>query len=123
VKIRESCRPGESQLDPLILGLQGPQGEPGPPGPGTKTIAGLVMPDGSTAAGSGFGVSHDRAGRYTVSFPSGTWTDSSNLIPVVTNFHGAVQGNFTVTGYPDGSASFMVEFESATSGAAGDAMF
>jgi hypothetical protein len=32
VKIRESCKTGETQLDPAALGLQGPQGVPGTPG-------------------------------------------------------------------------------------------
>src|SRR5438034_8970012 len=41
VRVRESCRPREVQLDPVALGLQGPPGPQGPPGePGAKGNAG-----------------------------------------------------------------------------------
>jgi hypothetical protein len=32
LKLRDACRPGETQADPVALGLQGPPGPPGPPG-------------------------------------------------------------------------------------------
>ncbi|HJQ84308.1 MAG TPA: SUMF1/EgtB/PvdO family nonheme iron enzyme [Candidatus Binatia bacterium] len=32
IKVREACRPSETQADPVALGLQGPPGPPGPPG-------------------------------------------------------------------------------------------
>jgi hypothetical protein len=32
VKLREACKPGETQLDPAALGLQGEPGVPGTPG-------------------------------------------------------------------------------------------
>lgn len=48
VKIREECRPTETQLDPVALGLQGPSGPQGVPGPGfvlrdaNGTVVGVV---------------------------------------------------------------------------------
>jgi hypothetical protein len=41
VRIREACRPTETQLDPIGLGLQGPAGTIGPSGP-----TGSVGPQG-----------------------------------------------------------------------------
>lgn len=32
IKIRETCKPSEQQLDPTVIGLQGPRGLQGPPG-------------------------------------------------------------------------------------------
>src|SRR5436309_15499506 len=33
VKVRDTCKPREVQLDPIALGLQGPTGPTGPAGP------------------------------------------------------------------------------------------
>lgn len=58
VKIRTACKPRETQLDPVDLGLQGPQGVPGPPGETGATGApgpagapgpGLVVKDANGA--------------------------------------------------------------------------
>lgn len=43
VKIREQCRPAETQLDPVALGLQGPAGPQGGPGPTGAPGPGLVL--------------------------------------------------------------------------------
>src|SRR5262245_27421625 len=32
VKVRETCKPSEQQLDPVAFGLQGPKGDQGDPG-------------------------------------------------------------------------------------------
>src|SRR5262245_29723199 len=44
VRIRETCRPNERQLDPAALGLQGP------PGPTGATGTGAAGPTGPTGA-------------------------------------------------------------------------
>lgn len=38
VALRETCRPRETQLDPVALGLQGPKGDQGNPGTGVSVI-------------------------------------------------------------------------------------
>src|SRR5262249_37261604 len=60
VKIRTACKPGETQLDPGALGLQGPPGPPG--GPGI------------------FVVDADNAVVGTVLTVADTWITSSNQI-------------------------------------------
>src|SRR5262245_45012855 len=59
VRIREACQPKGTQLEPAMLGLQGPQGPVGPIGPsapgggvrvvdalGSHVGGGLFLPDG-----------------------------------------------------------------------------
>jgi hypothetical protein len=41
IKLRETCKPSETQLDPAELGIQGPPGLPGPQGP----AGGVVVVD------------------------------------------------------------------------------
>ena len=38
--VREACRPKETQIDPVALGLVGPQGPPGPQGPAGNALSG-----------------------------------------------------------------------------------
>ena len=48
VAVRDLCKRGETQLDPVALGLQGPPGPPGPLGPmgdpGPQGPPGIVGP-------------------------------------------------------------------------------
>ena len=49
VKARATCKPTETQLDPLALGLSGAQGPPGAQGPmGPQGLAGPLGPQGTT---------------------------------------------------------------------------
>lgn len=41
-KVRDTCRPRETQLDPVALGLEGPQGMPGP-GLVVKDVNGALL--------------------------------------------------------------------------------
>src|SRR5262249_11842190 len=52
VKLRESCKAGETTLDPATLGLQGPPGPTGPTGgQGAPGEQGAVGPPGSSGTG------------------------------------------------------------------------
>lgn len=74
VQIREACKPGETQIDPVALGLQGPRGEPGPPGPpGPQGARGPAGADG--ADGEGVCVPDDQAVPRFVDNLDGTVTD------------------------------------------------
>lgn len=46
VKVREICKPRETQLDPVALGLQGPAGAD--PLPGARIVAGTIHGDNCT---------------------------------------------------------------------------
>jgi hypothetical protein len=93
-------------------GPQGPAGPQGPQGPGSKTIAGLVNADGTKFAGSGFTSTRNATGRYTISFPPGTWNGVG--FPVMTVTPWGANGGFvdpiiaSFVASPDGSASFDV---------------
>jgi len=50
VKIREACRPSETQLDPVELGLQGPKGDKGDPGDVGPVGPGSISVRDSTGA-------------------------------------------------------------------------
>jgi len=55
-------------------GVPGPSGPPGPPGAAAKkTVSGVVNANGTIRAGSGFTVTHDGTGMWSVVFPVGTW--------------------------------------------------
>jgi hypothetical protein len=64
-------------------GPSGPKGATGPDGPGVKTIAGFVSSIGGIQEGSGFSVTYNGAGDYTVTFPNGTWSGGC-IFPVMT---------------------------------------
>jgi hypothetical protein len=72
---------------------------------GAKTVAGIVNPDGSVAAGSGFSVTRNAAGDYTITIPAGT-------------FNGVVPPAITVT--PWGLDGHFPAADIDNEGAAGD---
>src|SRR5438132_9798113 len=45
VAVRDACKRGEVQLDPVALGLQGPKGDKGDPGPQGPAGPGLLVKD------------------------------------------------------------------------------
>jgi hypothetical protein len=81
----DSCHPSETPISWSQTGPQGLKGDPGPPGPagpqgpagppglGTQTISGLVGVRGATLFGKGFTVRRTAVGKYTLTFPAGTW--------------------------------------------------
>jgi hypothetical protein len=78
---------------------------------GVKTIAGAVTQTGGIAAGSGFTVTHDGPGAYTVSFPAGTF---NGPVPLMTITPWGVDGQYVAAdvffvGLPgNGAASFQI---------------
>ncbi|HET8874477.1 MAG TPA: hypothetical protein VFM83_12405, partial [Gaiellaceae bacterium] len=65
-------------------GPAGPQGPAGPPGLGAQTISGLVGVKGATLFGKGFTVRRTAVGKYTLTFPAGTWRAFPAPVVVVT---------------------------------------
>jgi hypothetical protein len=109
-----------------LAGTPGPQGSQGPPGatgdrgptgpsrPGTTTINGHVSAAGGAFFPSrGFSSQRTGAGKYTLSFPPGTW--SSCTLPSVTATaeftDDAVARIDLATCSPDGSATVTLTFE------------
>lgn len=103
VKIREACRPTETQLDAAALGLQGPPGTTGPTGPSGPPGVGLVVLDSDNAlvgvlAAPGIAV-RDVLGQAVAFrvFDSGFDTDDSSILFEVADCQGspwlAVDGN------------------------------
>jgi hypothetical protein len=98
VKIRETCKPAETQLDPVALGLQGPPGSQGPLGP-----IGPAGPPGPAGASL---VMKDAVGS-TVGFFTG-FRDASTTSPAAVLRHeadGVVLLNVDPTGIEDTSQS------------------
>jgi hypothetical protein len=110
-------------------GDSGATGPMGPAGSGVKTIAGEMNTDGSIIEGSGFSVTHNSTGDYTVSFPPGTWSGCTSPVATVTPLTifggGARTARIIGAGcVSDGSGSFRVFIETVgSSPALTDSMF
>lgn len=94
-------------------GPAGPQGAPGPVGPqgpagqnALKVVSGIVMADGSIGAGSGFTVTRNSTGVYTVNWPQWTFPGGTHAVPNVQSYNAiTIPSYWTAT---DGSGAFTV---------------
>jgi hypothetical protein len=78
-----------------------------------KTLEGWVNSDGAIGSGSGFTVTRNSAGNYTVSWPAGTLYQCCGTLPpvVVRSTWGNALGNIQyIYHYGDGAGTFTVDF-------------
>jgi hypothetical protein len=83
-----------------------------------KTVGGIIAQDGSIVIGTGYSVSHDGTGEYTVTYPSGTFTHTPALtcnpsgidshLPICNIYsytanNGGIKVQFRIYARPDGS--------------------
>jgi hypothetical protein len=111
-----TCQPGQTLITWNQAGPQGPTGARGPQGapgaagpPGPAAVAGIVLPDGTTSGlGSGFTVTRNTPGNYTVSWPPGTFADAA--VPVVTSVQSSIAPNIQRYAIGPTAGTFVVDF-------------
>jgi len=99
-----------------------------PPGGRSKHKGGIVAADGSIITGSGFSVSHDGTGEYTIDVPGGYFTNGCPVIfvtPAGLNPHASIPNdfNYITCGAGSGEVKMQVRLYSRTDGSLQDNAF
>jgi len=101
--------------------------KPVPPGKNNKHKGGIVASDGSIVTGTGFSVSHDGTGKYTIDVPPGFFTSTCPVILVTpagyTSEFPIVNDYDYITCGGSGEVKMQVRFWGRKDGAAQDNAF
>jgi hypothetical protein len=89
-----------------VPGVKGDTGPQGPPGP--AALAGIVLADGTKGEGSGFTVTRNNPGNYTVAWPTGTFSNFS--VPVVTSVQNHIAPDIQSYAIASSAGTFTVDF-------------
>ena len=96
-----------------------------PPGKHKKSMGGIIAGDGSIVEGSGFSVSHDGTGEYTIDVPSGYFTDCPLVFAIGAGVptHAAVMNDFNYINCGSGEVKIQLRAYSNSGSGAEDSAF
>ncbi|HEX4159511.1 MAG TPA: hypothetical protein VHY79_13640 [Rhizomicrobium sp.] len=95
------------------------------PGKKIKSKGGIVGGDGSIITGTGYSVSHDGTGEYTIDVPDGYFTDCPEILVTAAgnNGHAPIVNDYDYITCGQGEVKMQIRIWSRTDGSAQDNAF